>query len=104
MSSENPALERLLWVKVHLIQPVLATLARSEQLFIPVLGANLGYPPPGLRMYTLLSGLYRSLTQKDEFYVLILGLDGAGKTTFLEAAKDREEQKEERGRPTEQGF
>ena len=38
-------------------------------------------------MYTLLSGLYRSITQKDEFFILILGLDGAGKTTFLETAK-----------------
>lgn len=38
-------------------------------------------------MYTLLSGLYKSLTEKDEFFVLILGLDNAGKTTFLEAAK-----------------
>ena len=38
-------------------------------------------------MYTLLSGLYKSLTQKDEFSVLILGLDNAGKTTFLESAK-----------------
>lgn len=34
-------------------------------------------------MYTLLSGLYRAYTQKDDFYVLILGLDNAGKTTFL---------------------
>ena len=38
-------------------------------------------------MYTLMSGLYKSLTQKDEFAVLILGLDNAGKTTFLESAK-----------------
>lgn len=38
-------------------------------------------------MYTLLSGLYRNLTQKDEYFVLILGLDNAGKTTFLESAK-----------------
>jgi len=38
-------------------------------------------------MYTLLSGLYRHLTQKDEYFILILGLDNAGKTTFLEAAK-----------------
>ena len=38
-------------------------------------------------MYTLLSGLYKSITQKDEFSVLILGLDNAGKTTFLESAK-----------------
>jgi ADP-ribosylation factor related protein 1 len=27
--------------------------------------------------------------QKDEFFVLILGLDNAGKTTFLESAKTR---------------
>lgn len=38
-------------------------------------------------MYTLLSGLYRAVTQKDEFFVLILGLDNAGKSTFLESAK-----------------
>ena len=38
-------------------------------------------------MYALLSGLYKSLTQKDKFSVLILGLDNAGKTTFLESAK-----------------
>ncbi|TRY74998.1 hypothetical protein TCAL_08648 [Tigriopus californicus] len=38
-------------------------------------------------MYTLFSGLYKSLTEKEEFFVLILGLDNAGKTTFLEAAK-----------------
>lgn len=38
-------------------------------------------------MYTLLSGLWKSFTQKDEYFVLILGLDNAGKTTFLEAAK-----------------
>ena len=40
-------------------------------------------------MYTLLSGLYRNLTQKDEYFILILGLDNAGKTTFLESAKAR---------------
>ena len=40
-------------------------------------------------MYTLLSGLYRHITQKDDFYVLILGLDNAGKTTFLECAKTK---------------
>ena len=38
-------------------------------------------------MYTLLSGLWRNWTLKEEFYVLILGLDNAGKTTFLESAK-----------------
>ena len=31
-------------------------------------------------MYHLLSGFYRYLTQRDEFYVLILGLDNAGKS------------------------
>lgn len=40
-------------------------------------------------MYTLLSGLYKHLTQKDEFFILILGLDNAGKTTFLESAKTK---------------
>ena len=40
-------------------------------------------------MYTLLSGLYRHLTQKDDYFILILGLDNAGKTTFLESAKTK---------------
>jgi len=40
-------------------------------------------------MYTLLNGLYKHVTQKDEFFVLILGLDNAGKSTFLESAKTR---------------
>lgn len=31
-------------------------------------------------MYTLLHGLYNYLTRKEEFYVLIIGLDNAGKT------------------------
>lgn len=31
-------------------------------------------------MYTLLSGLYKYVFQKDEYCVLILGLDNAGKT------------------------
>lgn len=31
-------------------------------------------------MYTLLHGLYKYFVQKDEFCVLILGLDNAGKT------------------------
>lgn len=31
-------------------------------------------------MYTLLHGFYKYLTQKDEFWVVILGLDNAGKT------------------------
>ncbi|XP_017752922.1 PREDICTED: ADP-ribosylation factor-related protein 1 isoform X1 [Eufriesea mexicana] len=40
-------------------------------------------------MYTLLHGLYKYLVQKDEFFILILGLDNAGKTTYLEAAKTK---------------
>jgi len=35
-------------------------------------------------MYTLLHGFYKYLTQKDEFCVLILGLDNAGKTVILD--------------------
>lgn len=36
-----------------------------------------------LHMYTLLSGLYQYLTQKEEYYVLIIGLDNAGKTVTI---------------------
>lgn len=39
-------------------------------------------------MYTLLSGLYSTLTAKQDYYITILGLDNAGKTTFLQAAQD----------------
>ncbi|KAK2498111.1 hypothetical protein MC885_018516, partial [Smutsia gigantea] len=41
------------------------------------------------RMYTLLSGLYKYMFRKDEYCILILGLDNAGKTTFLEQSKTR---------------
>uniref|UniRef100_A0AAX7TW26 ADP-ribosylation factor-related protein 1 n=2 Tax=Haplochromini TaxID=319058 RepID=A0AAX7TW26_ASTCA len=41
------------------------------------------------KMYTLLSGLYKYMFQKDEYCVLILGLDNAGKTTFLEQTKTK---------------
>ncbi|OQV23948.1 ADP-ribosylation factor-related protein 1 [Hypsibius exemplaris] len=38
-------------------------------------------------MFHLLHGLYKRCTQKDEYFVLILGLDNAGKTTLLEQAR-----------------
>lgn len=34
-------------------------------------------------MYTLLHGFYKYLVQKDEYCVLILGLDDAGKTVSI---------------------
>lgn len=39
-----------------------------------------GYVLTEFMMYTLLYGLYKHIIQKDEFCVLILGLDNAGKT------------------------
>ena len=38
-------------------------------------------------MFSLLHGLWRYLTQKDEYFVVIVGIDDAGKTTFLEQTK-----------------
>jgi ADP-ribosylation factor related protein 1 len=38
-------------------------------------------------MYTLVSGLVRYALQKEQYNVLILGLDNAGKTTLLEHTK-----------------
>ncbi|KAK2723096.1 ADP-ribosylation factor-related protein 1-like [Artemia franciscana] len=40
-------------------------------------------------MFHLLNGFYKYMLQKDEYYVVILGLDNAGKTTYLEAAKTK---------------
>eukprot|EP00043_Microstomoeca_roanoka_P001821 m.34827 g.34827 ORF g.34827 m.34827 type:complete len:198 (-) comp11066_c0_seq1:105-698(-) len=39
-------------------------------------------------MFTLLSGLWQRWQQRYEYYVLIIGLDRAGKTTFLEKVKE----------------
>ena len=38
-------------------------------------------------MYSLLSGLVKYVLKKDEYCVLIIGLDNAGKTTFLEQVR-----------------
>lgn len=34
-------------------------------------------------MYTLLHGFYKYITQKDDYCVVILGLDNAGKTVVV---------------------
>ncbi|KAG8131566.1 putative ADP-ribosylation factor-related protein, partial [Naja naja] len=36
-------------------------------------------------MYTLLSGLYKYMFRRDEYCILILGLDNAGKTYYAES-------------------
>ncbi|TPX57944.1 hypothetical protein SpCBS45565_g06599 [Spizellomyces sp. 'palustris'] len=38
-------------------------------------------------MYTLITGLYKQWTQKEEFYVIILGLDNAGKTVEINSTR-----------------
>merc|ERR1712127_75996 len=41
------------------------------------------------KMYTLLSGMYKYVTQKDEYFILILGLGNSGKSTYLEQVKTK---------------
>jgi ADP-ribosylation factor related protein 1 len=40
-------------------------------------------------MFSLLKGLWDYFFRKDEYFIVILGLDNAGKTTFLETTKRR---------------
>uniref|UniRef100_A0A915Q533 ADP-ribosylation factor-related protein 1 n=1 Tax=Setaria digitata TaxID=48799 RepID=A0A915Q533_9BILA len=40
-------------------------------------------------MYTLGAGIWQRLRQRTNYYVVIVGLDNAGKTTFLEQIKSR---------------
>lgn len=44
-----------------------------------------------VRMYTLLSGLYKYMFRRDEYCILILGLDNAGKTVCSSACLVGEE-------------
>ena len=52
-------------------------------------------------MYTLLSGLWKWWFQKDEYCILIIGIDNAGKTTLLEQLKRKYASKKYRGIPFE---
>ncbi|VDD88449.1 unnamed protein product [Enterobius vermicularis] len=38
-------------------------------------------------MYTLCQGIWKHLTEKKNYFIVIVGLDNAGKTTFLEQTK-----------------
>ncbi|KAG6813136.1 hypothetical protein H0H92_013760 [Tricholoma furcatifolium] len=53
-------------------------------------------------MYHLLKGLHEHLTRKEEFSVIIIGLDGAGKTTlYLDSPRENQDplQQDTRARP-----
>lgn len=40
-------------------------------------------------MYALASGFYKQLLEKDDYFVMIIGLDNSGKTTLLERIKSK---------------
>lgn len=46
-----------------------------------------GYPESLSSMFHLAKGLYNNWNRKEQYSILILGLDNAGKTTFLETLK-----------------
>ena len=52
-------------------------------------------------MFTLFSGLWKYIFQRNEYFVLIIGLDNAGKSTFLEQVKRSFSTKPYKGIPFE---